>query len=279
VPCRSAGRRTALPGLLLLAALAGCSGVPYAPGPSVVPSPSPAPTPPAATRVASPAPEDPATGPVDGPVVELHGTLVSDDGQQAQLAAHLQLGDLGPPQRGEEDRGSRRLAVRGTVTLTNPTDRIDVPAASVQVVLQAGYRTTSPACRALPPPDGTTWGRYCWYLLAATTPYGEHLDLVALQPGEQRVRALMSARGPGRLRVAGTDRQRVEAALRRPLVVVAVTAPVTHAGMRVRSGCGSAAAVVGPSGAAPPARAALVQNAVVASSTTIACRDVRYVGP
>ena len=281
VPRSCAGRR-ALPGLLLLAALAGCADVPYAPGPSVIPSPSPAPRiPPAGSPIPLPAPEGSPVRPARGPEIELRGTLTNDDGQRAQLDAHVQLGDLGPVQRGgDEDRGSRRLAVRGTVTLTNSTNRINVPAASVLVVLEAGYPTRSEACRRLPPPDGMTWGRYCWYLLAAASPYGDHDDLVALQPGEQRQRALTtSAHGLGRLRVAETDVEEVSAAMSRPAVVVAATSPVNYDGTRLRAGCEMDAAVLTPTGAASPAQPGVTQNAVVAATKMIACQDFRYLNP
>ena len=213
-----------------------------------------------------------------GPEIELRGTLVSDEGQQAELDARVQLGDLGPVQRGgDEDRGRRHLAVQGTVTLTNPTNRINVPAASVVVVLQAGYPTRSVACRWLHPPDGTTWGRYCWYLLATTSPYGDHDDLVALQPGEQRLRALATrAGGPG-LRVAGTDVDEASAVLRRPAVVVAATSPVGYHGTRLRAGCETDATVPGP--APSRARPAVTQNAVVAATSKITCQDFQYLGP
>lgn len=214
-------------------------------------------------------------------MIELRGTLTNEDGQQAQLDVRVQLGDLGPVQRGgDEDHGSRRMAVRGTATLTNATDRINVPAASVLVVLQAGYPAQSEACRGLPPPDGMTWGRYCWYLLAAASPYGEHHDLVALQPGEQRHRALTtSASGPGLLRVAETDLDEVGAALGRPAVVVAATSPVNYDGTRLRAGCEMDATVPLPSGAASPAPPAVTQNAVAAATKVISCQDFRYLGP
>jgi hypothetical protein len=214
-------------------------------------------------------------------VIELRGALINDDGQRAELDVRLRLGDLGPVQRGgDDDRGSRRMAVQGAVTLTNPTDRINVPAASVLVVVQAGYPTRSEACRRLPPPDGMTWGRYCWYLLAAADPYGDHHELVALQPGEQRHRALTtSADGPGRMRVAATDLAEASAALSGPAVVVAATSPVTYDGTRVRAGCEEDATAPTPSGAAPPAPPAVTQNAVAAATKEIACQDFRYLGP
>jgi hypothetical protein len=220
-------------------------------------------------------------GPADGPEIELRGTLISNDGQQAQLNARVQLGDLGPVPRSRDEVGdSRRMRVRGTVTLTNATERINVPAASVLIVLQAGYPAKSQACRALPPPEGMSWGRYCWYLLAASSPYGDHDDLVALQPGEQRLRTLTtSASGLGQLRVAEGDAAEVSAALRKPAVVVAATAPVNYDGTQLRAGCDVDAFVGTPSGAVSPAPHAVTQNAVVAATDSIACPDFRYMGP
>lgn len=172
------------------------------------------------------------------------------------------------------------MAVQGTVTLTNSTNRINVPAASVLVVLQTGYPTQSEACRRLHPPDGMTWGRYCWYLLAAASPYGDHNDLVALQPGEQRLRALTTrANGLGQLRVAESDMEELSAALRRPAVVVAATSPVNYDGTRLRAGCEMDATVVTPSGAASQAQPAVTQNAVAAATRMVACQDFRYLGP
>lgn len=211
----------------------------------------------------------------------MQGRLISDDGQQAQLNVNIQLGNLGPAKRGrDDDRGSRRMAARGDVTLTNFTNRINVPAASVLVVVQAGYPLQSEACRWLHPPEAMKWSRYCWYLLAVASPYGDHNDLVALQPMEQRVRFLdTGAEGIGQLRVAETDVVKVNAALRKPAVVVAATSPVNYDGTRLRGGCETEANVPSPSGAASPSQPALTQNVVVAGTKTIGCQDFLYLGP
>lgn len=277
----SAGSHVALSGLLLSAALAGCSTVPYFPARSVIPSPSGGlSTPSAASQAQAPTSDASTLGSIRGPEIELRGALVGDDGQQAQLSADLQLGDLGAVQRTGEHRGSRGLAVRGTVTLTNPTNRINVPAASVLVVVQAGYRTKSKACNTLPPPEDMTWGRYCWYLLAVASPYGKHDDLVALQPGEQRVRPLTtSATGLGQLRVSDADMKEIGAALRRPAVVMAVTSAVNPNGARLRTGCSTESTVATPDSARSKAEPAVTQNVVAATTKTIACQDFRYVGP
>ena len=210
--------------------------------------------------------------------------MVAEDGQAAPLTARIELGALGPAGRDAENRSTRRLAVNGTATLTNPTDRINVPAASIDLVVQAGYLRTSPACRALPPPDGLAWGRYCWYLLGTTGAVGEDGGLTALQPGEQRVRSVTTtATGLGQLLTSDAEAKETNAALHRPAIVVILTAAVDYNGTRLRGGCENLSTVVTPSGPVTqtpePAQPVTTQNAVVAATSTIACRDLQYIGP
>lgn len=168
--------------------------------------------------------------------------------------------------------------------LANPTDRINVAAASVDLVFQAGYPRASTACEALPPPDGLTWGTYCWYLVATATASGEKGDVTALQPREQRVLPVTTAAaGLGQLRISNAEAKHTTAALQRPAIVVVVTSAVGYAGTRLRGGCESLSTVVTPSGPATqtpePERPVLTQNAVVAATSKIACRDLEYIGP
>ena len=257
---------------------AGCSGVPYAPGPTFEPSPSR----PSASLTAPPGSEASITA---GSVIELHGSIAADDGQAAQVAARLELGDLSSPRRdGSENRSTRRLKVYGTATLTNPTDRINVPAAAVDLVFQAGYPRTSPACQALPAPEGLTWGTYCWYLLGTTSAVDSRGSITALQPGEQRTRTVTTrADGRGQIRTSDGAARRTAAALRRPAVVVVLTSAVGYEGTRLRGGCESLSTVVTPSGpATPPTQPRedlLTDHAVAAASTTLTCGDLRYIGP
>lgn len=265
--------------MLAAVTLLGCSGVPYAPGPTLVPSPSPPSATPPRSRIATP----PSTGAPSPPTargVELRGALVARDGQVAALKALVELGELGPVQRGGEDRGTQQMSVDGTATLTNSTDRINVPAASVTLVFQAGYLRSSKACTALRPPEGVSWGRYCWYLVATASPYGRSGELVALQPGEQRILAVTPpARGLGRLRTPKEGAGRVAAALKRPAIVVALTSAVNYNGTQLRGGCNNPPTLV-PSGAAPqPTQLTLAQITLVAATTAITCPELQYVGP
>lgn len=270
--------RTLVPALLTVAVLSGCSGVPYAPGPTFEPSP-PGPVSPDATPSSA---SSPTIG--TGPAIELGGSVVADGGQVAVLDAHIELGVLGPAGRFPESRSARRLVVGGTASLTNPSDRINVAAASVDLVFQAGYLRTSAACEALPPPDGLTWGAYCWYLLGATSAAGADGSITALQPGEKRVRSVTTtAAGLGQLRTSDAEAQRTTASLHRPAVVVVITAPVDYNGTRLHGGCENRSTVVTPTGpiSRPPEPAHPVRtaNAVAAATSEIACRDLQYVGP
>lgn len=269
-----------VPALLTAAVLSGCSGVGYAPGPTFEPSP-PLRTAPA-TATPSGGDRSPKTG--DTSTIDLRGSVVAEDGQIAPLAARIELGALGPAGRDAENRSTRRLAVHGTAMLTNPTNRINVPAASVDLVVQAGYRRTSPACQALPPPDGLAWSTYCWYLLGTTEAVGEDGGLTALQPGEQRIRLVTTtATGRGQLRTSDAKAREVTAVLRRPAVVVVLAAAVDYNGTRLRGQCDNLSTVVTPSGPVSqtpePGQAVTTQNAVVAATSTIACKDVQYIGP
>ena len=279
-----AGNQHAALLLLMSAVLTGCSAVPYAPGPTIVPSPS-ATSAPATTSPAASSEGGLSTPASPGSAIELRGSVISEDGQTATLDVRIGLGGLGPAHRdtaGNQD--ARRLAIHGTTTLTNPTDRIDVAAASVDLVLQAGYPRSSPACEALPPPDGLTWGAYCWYLLATASALDERGTVVALQPGEQRVRNLTTiADGLGQLRTTDSAARRLGATLRRPAVVVVVTSAVDYNGTRLRGGCRSISTDLTPSSAATqavqPDSSVVTDHAVVAATKTIACRDLRYIGP
>lgn len=266
--------------VLTAASLSGCSGLPYAPGPKFEPSP---PLSSASPTVSTSGGSSSSTA--IGSAIELHGSVVAEDEQTAILDARLELGDLNPGRRDvSENRSTRRLAVQGTATLTNPTDRINVAAASVHLVFQAGYPRTSPACEPLPAPEGLTWGAYCWYLLGTTSAFDKSGGITALQPGEQRIRAVTTtAHGLGQLRTSDAAAERTAAALRRPAVVVVVTSAVDYNGTRLRGGCESLSTVITPSGTATPSRqpeqAVLTQNAVAAASTTITCKDLQYIGP
>ena len=260
--------------------LCGCSGVPYAPVPSLVPSPS---QPAGTSNVTPTASGGSPSGTDPGPEVELRGPLIAEDGQSAVLTAWITLGEL-EPTPSSTGRSGQHPSVQGSATLTNPTERINVPAASVHLVFQAGYLQTSEACRALPPPDGINWGHYCWHLLATASPLGSHDDLVALQPGEERVMTVTTpTRGLGRVRVPKERADRVTAALKQPAVVVALTSAIDYSGTRVRGGCDNASTVVTPSGAAREAKQSappvLTQNAVIAATATLRCNELRYVGP
>ena len=280
---RISGCWALVPALLTVAVLSGCSGVPYAPGPTFEPSPAPTTAPPSA-----PLGGDRSTKSSDGSDtstnIDLRGSVVADDGQVAALTASIGLGALGPAGRDAENRSTRRLAVNGTATLTNPTDRINVPAASVDLVVQAGYLRTSPACRALPPPDGLARGTYCWYLLGTTDAVGADGGLTALQPGEQRIRSVTTtATGPGQLLTSDADAEKTNAALHRPAIVVILTAAVDYNGTRLRGGCENLSTVVTPIGpvtqTAEPAQPVTTQNAVVAATSTITSAIHRPVTP
>lgn len=267
----------AVPALLAAVVVVGCSGVPYAPGPTFEPSPTPA------SRLASPTVRPSTTK--TGRAIELQGAVVAVDGQAAPLTARVELGgpvDVRSGQTG--NHSTQRLDVHGMATLTNPTSRINVAASAVDLVFQSGYPRSSPACAALPAPEGVTWSAYCWYLLGATSAFGEHGDLIALQPGERRVRAVTTrATGLGRLHIPEAAAKRAVAALKQPAVVVVLTSAVDYNGTRLRGGCGSRSTVVTPSGPAAqtpkPAQPVLTQNAVVATTSTIACKDIQYIGP
>lgn len=268
--------------VLATALLAGCSNVPYAPGPTFEPSPpsSPAAPPGAAPSGATPGPQSPRTG----TVIQLRGSVVAEDGQAALLTAHVELGELGPARRDAENRSTRRLSVHGAATLTNPTNRINVVAASVDLVFQAGYPLSSPACRALPPPDGLSWGTHCWYLLGTTNVLAENGSVTALQPDEQRVEAVTTAAtGLGQLRTPENQARSTTEAMHRPAIVVVLSSAVDYNGTRLRGGCESLSTSVTPTGAATqtpqPQQPFLSQRAVVASTTTLACQDLRYIGP
>lgn len=260
--------------VLTSALLAGCSGVPYAPGPTFEPSPS---TSAAATAGSTPNPD---RSPRPATVIHLRGSVVADDGQTAPLTAQVELGELGPA-HGTGNRASRRLSVAGAVTLTNPTNRINVPAASVDLVFQAGYPRSSPACRALPPPDGITWGAYCWYLLGATDVLGENGSITALQPGEQRVQTVTTAAtGLGHLRVLEDEARTASEALRRPTIVAVLTSPVDSNGTRLRGSCESLSTLDTPTGAAAPTlQPVLSGRTVAAATTTFSCQELQYIGP
>ena len=259
--------------------LIGCSGVPYAPAPTLIPSPS----------KASARPGEPSftTPPQQG--IDLQGLLVvQDDGQTAGLHARVELGQLGPVEREGDDRGTRQLSVDGNVTLTNATDRINVPAASVALVFQAGYPRRSPVCAAVRPPEGVEWGRYCWYLVAEASPYDSSGGLVALQPGEQRVLTVTPAvRGSlGRLHVAEPDTARVDAALRQPAVVVVLTSAVNVNQPQLRGGCRNLSRVSVPTALAPqptaqppPPPPVPASIALIAATSAITCEELQYVGP
>lgn len=267
----------AVPALLAGAVVVGCSGVPYAPGPTFEPSPTPA------SRLASATAGPPTTE--TGPAIELEGAVVADDGQAATLTARVELGDIVDVHSDPtHDRSTQRLDVHGSARLTNPTSRINVAASAVDLVFQSGYPRGSPACAALPAPEGVTWKAYCWYLLGSTSAFGEHGDLLALQPGEQRVRAVTTrATGLGRLHVPEAAARRATAALKQPAIIVVLTSAVDYNGTRLRGACGSRATVVTPSGPAAqtpkPAQPVLTQNAVAATTSTIACKDIQYIGP
>lgn len=266
-----------VPALLVPVLVFGCSEVPYAPGPTFEPSPTPAP------RQSSATSGPPTTE--TGPAIELEGAVVADNGQTATLTARVELGDIVDVHSDPtHDRLTQRLDVHGSATLTNPTSRINVAASAVDLVFQSGYPRSSPACAALPAPEGVTWGAYCWYLLGATSAFGEHGDIIALQPGERRVRAVTTmATGLSRLRVPEAAAKRAVPALKHPAVVVVLTSAVDYNGTRLRGGCGSRATVVTPSGPAAqtprPAQPVLTQNAVAATTSTIACKDIQYIGP
>lgn len=260
--------------VLTSALLAGCSGVPYAPGPTFEPSPS---TSPAITAGSTPNPDRSLRS---ATVIHLRGSVVADDGQTAPLTAQVELGELGPA-HGATDRSPRRLSVHGLATLTNPTNRINVPAASVDLVFQAGYPRRSPACRALPPPDGLTWGTYCWYLIGTTNVLGNNGSITALQPGEQRVQTVTTAAtGLGQLRTPEDEARTTSEALRRPAIVAVLTSPVDYNGTRLRGSCESLSTHDTPTGAATPtSQPVLSGRAIAASTTTFACQDLQYIGP
>lgn len=268
-----------VPALLTAAVLSGCSGVSYAPGPTFEPSPPPRAAPPATPSGGAGSAKTGHTSTVD-----LRGSVVAADGQTAPLTAHIELGALGPAGRDADNRSTRRLAVHGTATLTNPTDRINVPAASVDLVVQAGYPRASPACQALPPPEGLAWTTYCWYLLGTTDAFGEDGGLTALQPGERRTRPVTTtATGRGQLRTSDDKARETNAGLHRPAIVVVLTAAVDYNGTQLRGGCENLTTVVTPSGAVSqtpePTQPLTTQNAVVAATSTIACKDLQYIGP
>ena len=62
-----------------------------------------------------------------------------------------------------------------------------------------------------------------------------------------------------------------------------LTSAVGYDGTRLRGGCESPATAVTPSGAASQAPQSgtpvFTQNAVVAATKTITCKDLQYVGP
>lgn len=261
--------------VLVSALLAGCSGVPYAPGPTFEPSPSTSPT---TTAGSAPNPDRSLRS---ATVIHLRGSVVADDGQTAPLTAQVELGELGPA-RGAGNRSPRRLSVSGAATLTNPTNRINVPAASVDLVFQAGYPRSSPACRALPPPDGLTWGTYCWYLLGTTNALGDTGSITALQPGEQRVQTVTTAAtGLGQLQTPEDEARTTSEALRRPAIVAVPTSPVDYNGTRLRGSCESLSTHDTPTGAATPTSQPVPSSgrAIAASTTTLPCQDLQYIGP
>ncbi len=250
--------------------LVGCSAVPYAPGPSFEPSSSP----PAAQVSAEPGPQ-----PTSKPDVDLRGTLVTQDGLVTPVHSELwfeQSTTASGSSAGATGRTRLRVWFQGAVTITSRSDRINVPAASVQIEYRVAYPATSHLCRLLPKETGSVSGDYCWQLIGDASPSGEHGDLVALQPHE--VRSLTVRGIDASLDIPSADVERLADDVRRPALVVAATTavPTPTPSNRFAHACRTPAEA--PSGPSGKGAQFSVQHVVVGATRSIGCDQLPELG-
>ena len=111
-------------------------------------------------------------------------------------------------------------------------------------------------------------------------------DAVTEQLREHRPHPRSGIRNPPRSRgnhTSDADAEKTNAALHQPAIVVILTAAVDYNGTRLRGGCKNLSTVVTPSGPVTqtpePTQPVTTQNAVVAATSTITCKDLQYLGP
>lgn len=144
-------------------------------------------------------------------------------------------------------------------------------AASVQIDYYVAYRAATRLCQLRSKDGSSNRGGYCWQTIGAASPFGDHGDLVALQPGESRSLAIASTDPQVSLDVPDGEVGRVIAEARRPALIVAIATPVGApvASNRYERACQTAE--VGPSSPTGKGGALTTQHVVVGATGPIAC--------
>lgn len=252
--------------------LAGCSGVPYAPGPTFEPSPTPA-----ASVSAEPDPQRSSTH-----AVALQGMLVTEGGLVTPVYSDLRIdqstSESQPGETGSKVRTHVRLRVSGVANITSGSDRINVAAASVHIEYRVAYRATSRVCTLLPKGTGNVSGGYCWRLIGDASPFGEQGGLVALQPKETRTLKIDSIDLQVSLDKSDREVRPVTEDLLRPALVVATTTAVgvPISSNRFEHACQTPAEV--PNSPTGKGSDFTVQHVVVGATATITCERLPDLG-
>lgn len=266
--------RWGLTSLAVAAVLAGCSGVPYAPGPWFEPSPTASP--------AGPAPS------ITKPDVDFTGFLATDHDLVAQVRSELWFNQTTVSSlllsRRPKGWVNVRIPVSGTTTLTNTGAAPNRAATSVFFAYYVAYPADSEICRSMRiPGDGSNLGGgYCWQHIASATPFSYDRDqdqAVELAPGQSVTAQFGTPKtyAPGiSLDTPPSDIERISAALKHPARVVATTNEITGLTQDLVFPGACLGAVTGPTSSGTSQ--GREQHSIVGATAAVSCEQLPELG-